>query len=129
MPIEEHKYYKVKRTIRRFGDTSLVISPREDLRSMLDRMIDGKPVNTSVTKHEPLPPDSEIDDDNFDTGTREILDLVDAQVLSDDIAAVSESETAKALNAKKEAEDKRFEDAVRAEVERLKQTSEQQELH
>ena len=52
------------------------------LRVLLDRAVKGLPVNARMSEHVPLPPDGD-DLEDFDRGTEEILDLVDAQAISD----------------------------------------------
>lgn len=55
------------------------------LRAILNRAMSGLPINAKIARHEPLPPDGD-DMEDFSTGTEEILDLVDAQEVSDTIA-------------------------------------------
>ena len=52
------------------------------LRVLLDRAVKGLPVNARMSEHVPLPPDGD-DLEDYDKGTDEILDLVDAQVVSE----------------------------------------------
>lgn len=52
------------------------------LRVLLDRAVKGLPVNARISEHVPLPPDGD-DLEDYDKGTEEILDLVDAQAVSE----------------------------------------------
>ena len=47
------------------------------VRVLMDRVAEGKPINSKISRHVPLPPDGPVDDD-FETGTEEILDVTDA---------------------------------------------------
>lgn len=75
-----------KRYPRRVLDKHSITIPEASLsvRTLIDRTAKGKPVNARLSKHVPLPDDGTIQDD-FETGTEEIIDIVDAVEYSDKI--------------------------------------------
>ncbi len=75
-----------KKHPRREITGSSITTPNQSisLRTILSRIGNGEPINAKLRKHEPLPPDGEIDDD-FETGTREILDLTDVQRIAEEL--------------------------------------------
>lgn len=87
------------------------------LRTILDRANAGLPMNARVAKHEPLPPDGDNMDD-FDKGTEEILDLVDAQRVSERVKKHYDDLEKERQKKVEEEKQKSFEDAVNAEVAR-----------
>lgn len=81
--IEKETY---KRYPRRKLDPRGITIPESSLniRVLIDRTAKGLPVNARLSKHVPLPDDGMIDDD-FETGTEEILDVTDAVEHADKI--------------------------------------------
>ena len=75
-----------KRFPRRKLDKFSLTIPEASLsvRTLIDRTSKGLPVNARLSKHIPLPADGMIDDD-WETGTEEILDVVDAEAHADKI--------------------------------------------
>lgn len=75
-----------KRFPRRKLDKHSITLPEASLsvRTLIDRTAEGKPVNARLSKHIPLPDDGIVLDD-FETGTEEITDIVDAVEFSDKI--------------------------------------------
>ena len=73
---------------RRKLDTKSITIPDCSLsaRVLIDRCAKGLPVNAKMSKHIPLPADGNIDDD-WDTGTEEILDVTDAVAFHDKLIA------------------------------------------
>ena len=103
--MEKKEIYK--RRPRRVLDKTNITIPEASLsiRTLIDRTSKGVPVNARLSKHVPLPADGEILDD-WDTGTEEIIDVVDAVEHADkikrDLAYVvkkKEEERQKALGA------------------------------
>ena len=82
--IKDKKYYRKPR--RTFGASITEPNQCLNIRTIIDRLAQGKPVNTEMRQHVPLPPDGMIEDD-FETGTEEITDITDAVALQDDINA------------------------------------------
>lgn len=86
-----------------------------NMRQLLNRIARGESVDKMPKEHVPLPPDGEIEDD-FDTGTEEILDIVDAMAIKDAVdSKIDEYKAQQAEKAKQQADDA-FEQRVAAEV-------------
>lgn len=85
------------------------------LRTILDRVNAGLPINCRVAQHTPLPPDGE-DLDDFERGTEEILDLVDAQKTSEKVQQWYDEQKQKQQQQQDDAKQKQFDDAVAAKV-------------
>ena len=76
------------------------------MRSILDRIARGQNINEMPKEHHVLPPDGE-DVNDFETGTEEVLDIVDAQRIADRVAekiAKYEKDKADADKAKADAD-------------------------
>ena len=73
---------------RRKLDTKSITIPDCSLsaRVLIDRCAKGLPVNAKMSKHIPLPNDGMVEDD-WETGTEEILDVSDAVAFQDKIIA------------------------------------------
>ena len=108
----------------RFTEDLVSVEPRKNLRQILDSMLKGNGMDTTIRKHEPLLPDGENPDD-FESGTQEILDLVDQQHLEEQIQEFLDS-SAKQQKAQTEAQQKAaFDKAVEDEIARRTNTTEQ----
>lgn len=83
------------------------------LRAILNRAMSGLPINAKIARHEPLPPDGDNMED-FTTGTEQILDLVDAQEISETIA----QRYADAEKKQREAQEKRRKEEYEAAIEK-----------
>ncbi len=92
------------------------------LRTILDRVSQGLPINAKIAKHTPLPPDGDNMED-FDTGTEEYIDLVDVQKLDERIKAQKEEAFRKQNEEREKAKKKAFDEAVQAELQKLKQNT------
>lgn len=66
------------------GDNITVPNQSISVRTLIDRVSQGLPINAKLRQHIPLPPDGMVADD-FDTGTEEILDVTDAVAFADKI--------------------------------------------
>lgn len=108
----------MKRFRREIKGPSLTVpSQSVSLRDIMDRAVKGLPINTKLKEHTPLPPDGASDED-FETGTREYIDLNDVYELQQEIEKKVEEEQQKKKDEEKEKEDKAFSDAVDAEIKR-----------
>lgn len=84
-------------------------------RRFIDAITTGESISSSMKEHTPLPPDGEAFDD-WDTGTEEMLDLVDAAEMAE-TAQKKVAEYQKAVAEQQAAAKKKaFEEAVAAEV-------------
>lgn len=90
------------------------------LRVILDRAVKGLPVNARVSEHVPLPPDG-MDMDDFERGTDEILDLVDAQNVSERVEAYNEEQKKKQEEEKKRKEEEALNAKIEEEIARRAQ--------
>lgn len=108
-------FHNSKSRIRIPSEECAVEQPRQTLREVVDRMIDGKPISYTLRQHKPLPPDGE-DENDFDTGTREINDLVDVFELSEEIAAAKQKAAKEDAEKSAEAQRSAFQKAVDEEI-------------
>ena len=79
-------------------------------RTLLDRIARGQSIVNPPREHSVLPPDGDNLDD-FETGTEEILDVVDAQRIQE--------ETERTINEAKEARKKKKEEEDKAALDKL----------
>lgn len=101
--------------VRKYEEDLYTAEPRSTLREIYDSMLTGTSLNSPIRRHEPLLPDGDGEDD-FDAGTREVVDLVDQQELERDIQTVKDKLQQQQQKQQQEASDKAFEERVSAEV-------------
>ena len=87
------------------------------LRTIIDRSTKGLPINAKLPEHQPLPPDGDNMDD-WNTGTEEIIDLVDAQQASEKVKAYYDEQEKKKQEAIDKKKEEEFNNAVEAEIAR-----------
>ena len=113
---------------RSFKGVKPIVVPDQcvNIRAVLDRISQGNPINVQLRQHTPLPPDG-LDMNDFDTGTEEILDLVDAQEVSERVEK-AQLEQAKAAKKKRDEQNAAaFEQRVAEEVAARLAAQQQQE--
>lgn len=113
---------------RSFKGVKPIVVPDQcvNIRAVLDRISQGQPINAQLRQHTPLPPDG-LNMDDFDTGTEEILDLVDAQEVAERVEKAQE-EQAKAVKKKRDEQNAAaFEQRVAEEVAARLAAQQQQE--
>lgn len=88
--------------LRKFDKGIFIPGKCKDLRTLINRMVNGQPLNESLAEHQPLPPDG-MNADDFDTGTREVLDLIDQQELANDVKSFREQKLRERAAAAKQA--------------------------
>lgn len=101
--------------IRKCRGMGLTILPERDLRGILDDLLDNGRLSSKIRQHSPLPPDGD-DPADFDSGTRELNDLVDVQELSEEIEAQRESLHHQQVEKEKQDEQVAFEERVQKAV-------------
>lgn len=110
------KCLQPKKVIRKFPEELVVEEPKQDLRMILDRMLSDEPTNSNIRYHKPLPPDGD-DIVDFDTGTTQLLDLVDQQQYEEELEqhlTAQQKEQQAAAEAKAKAEfDARVDEAIK----------------
>lgn len=108
--IREKKYIK-----RKCRQSIFVPGQCTNLRMIIDRMLDGKAINEQVRTSTPLTPDGEVDDD-FNTGTRELLDMVDYQEVAEEVEQARKKHEERVAKEKAERHQKEIDALVDAEV-------------
>ncbi len=114
---------------RSFKGVKPIVVPDQcvNIRAVLDRISQGQPINAQLRQHTPLPPDG-LDMNDFDTGTEEILDLVDAQEVAERVEKAQEEQAKAAKKKRDEQAQAALEQRVAAEVaKRLVALEQQQE--
>lgn len=82
--IRDKKYYRKPR--RTFNRSIAEPNQSIQLRTIIDRLANGLPVQTKMREHVPLPPDGELLDD-FESGTEEFTDITDVVALQEELQA------------------------------------------
>lgn len=82
--IRDKKYYRKPR--RTFKKSIAEPNQSIQLRTIIDRLANGLPVQTKMREHIPLPPDGELLDD-FDSGTEEFTDITDVIAMQEELQA------------------------------------------
>ena len=113
---ESTQHFRKRAKAELLTEDLVSLEPRKNLRQILDSMLKGNSMDTTIRKHEPLLPDGENPDD-FESGTQEILDLVDQQHLEEQMQEV--------LDAHAKQQKAAFDKAVEDEIARRTNTTEQ----
>lgn len=82
--IRDKKYYRKPR--RTFKQSISEPNQSIQLRTIIDRLANGLPVQTKMREHVPLPPDGELLDD-FESGTEEFTDITDVVAMQEELQA------------------------------------------
>ena len=106
---------RFRRTIK--GNSITVPEMSISLRTIMDKACHGEPINTALRQHKPLPPDNASEED-FETGTREIIDLNDIHQLQQEIEAKVEEQKKKQDEVQQKKKDEAFARAVDDEIKR-----------
>lgn len=96
---------------RRYTEDLVTIEPRKPLREILNSMLVGDGLEHTIREHKPLEPDGE-DPNDFDSGTQEIVDLVDQQHLEEQIEELLDKERKAQLDQQQKQQQAEFDKAV-----------------